>query len=447
MLEDRLQVDPSHTQPLTSAILAIHGAVAIVTGPIIGHFADQSPNRKTPLLYSLSGCLVGTVLVACAPSLWMLFLGRVSQGISGSAIWIVGLATIADAVGEEHMGKIMGVVNSFVTSGVILGPMVSGLLLQAVGYWGTWAPPLVVLGLDMIARLMMIENPQKFKSAPSSSGASIATNPNEDISENRALLAEDNAATVTGYQSTSSTIPEQAKNDIDLSTSPAFYRAMLTNGRVVTALLISTTSSSVMTSFDATLPLHVRDVFGWGPSTTGMMFFCLEIPCVFIGPLSGWLRDRVGIRIPATLGLVALVPLLWLLGVPGDEHFPWASADTRGLPIYIACMFGIGAVSPFLSGVGTLELTGEFPYHISPPPFLFLLSAIHRPLTDCATAVVKEHVEKNPNVFGLHGGYSRAYSVSDVATAVAMMLGPIVSGSLHQAIGYYYMNLIFGMGI
>lgn len=134
MLEDRLQIHSSRTQSLTSAILAIHGAVAIVTGPIIGHFADQSSNRKTSLLYSLWASLVGTVLVACAPSLWMLFLGRVLQGISGSAIWIVGLATIANAVGEEHMGKIMGVVNSFLTAGVILGPVVSGLLLRIVGY-------------------------------------------------------------------------------------------------------------------------------------------------------------------------------------------------------------------------------------------------------------------------------------------------------------------------
>lgn len=62
--------------------------------------------------------------------------------------------------------------------------------------------------------------------------------------------------------------------------------------------------------------------------------------------------------------------------------------------------------------------------------------------------MVKEHLEENPNIFGQHGGYSRAYSVSDVAAAaVAMVLGPIVSGSLHQAIGYYYMNLIFGTGI
>lgn len=379
MLEDRLQIHSSRTQSLTSAILAIHGAVAIVTGPIIGHFADQSSNRKTSLLYSLWASLVGTVLVACAPSLWMLFLGRVLQGISGSAIWIVGLATIANAVGEEHMGKIMGVVNSFLTAGVILGPVVSGLLLRIVGYWGTWVAPLVVLVLDMIARLVMIENPPDVKSANSPSAASTTTNPNEDISEDTALLAEDNAAAASGYQSTSNTssISELAKNDA-LSSSSSFYRTMLTNGRVVSALLISSATSSVLTSFDATLPLHVRDVFGWGPSVTGAMFFCLEIPCVFMGPLSGWLRDRVGVRMPTTLGLVSLAPLLWLLGVPGDEKFPWASADTRGYPIYVACMFGIGAVSPFLSGVGILELTGEFAHHslLSSP------GAIHHPFAE-----------------------------------------------------------------
>lgn len=91
-----------------------------------------------------------------------------------------------------------------------------------------------------------------------------------------------------------------------------------------------------------------------------MMFFCLQIPCIFVGPLSGWLRDRVGIRIPATLSLASLAPLMWLLGVPGDGQFPWASANGSGPAIYIACMLAIGTVSPFLTGVGVLELTGEY---------------------------------------------------------------------------------------
>lgn len=364
MLEDRLHIDPAHTQSLTSAILAIHGIVAIVAAPVVGHFADQHPSRKGPLLLSLAGCIAGTVLVACAPALWLLFLGRVLQGIAGSAVWILALATVADTVDEEHMGKVMGLVNSFATAGIISGPAVSGLFLQVFGYWGAWAAPLVVLLLDIIARLVMVENP---KSKSSSSSSSCA--PDESTSssasaaqpdENRALLADTGAPKNSLYDSTTSTaILETSQKPDDLSTSYAFYRAMLTNSHVVTALLISVASSSVMASFDTTIPLHVRDTFGWGPSTTGLMFFFMEIPSMFIGPLSGWIRDKVGIRTPTMLSLAALAPLMVLLGVPGDGHFPWASADARGVPIYILSLVGIGAVSPFLAGVAILELTSE----------------------------------------------------------------------------------------
>lgn len=59
--------------------------------------------------------------------------------------------------------------------------------------------------------------------------------------------------------------------------------------------------------------------------------------------------------------------------------------------------------------------------------------------------MIKEYQSQNPNIFGSHGGYSRAYSVTDVAAALAMTIGPIFSGSLHQTIGYYHMNSVFGM--
>lgn len=264
ILEERLHIDDSYTQPLTSAILAVHGLIAVVTSPIVGHFADKSPSRKTPLLLSLAGCLGGTVLVACATTLWVMILGRVLQGMSGSAVWIVALATIADTVGKEHMGKTIGLVNSFVMGGVISGPMVSGLLLQTVGYWRTWMAPCVVLVLDIIARLVMIEDPKSLSSSSvSSSWTTVAASADETSQENRALLdAPDTTTTYHTYQSTSTIANCQADNQNDLSTTSAFYRAMLTNKRVVTALLTMITYGTVLASFNATLPLHVRDVFG-----------------------------------------------------------------------------------------------------------------------------------------------------------------------------------------
>lgn len=68
MLEDRLQLPPSQTQWLTTALLTGHGFVAMVSAPIIAHFADKTSDRKVPLLLALAGCATGTLLVAICSS-------------------------------------------------------------------------------------------------------------------------------------------------------------------------------------------------------------------------------------------------------------------------------------------------------------------------------------------------------------------------------------------
>lgn len=68
MLEDRLHLDATRTQSDTTRLLAIYGFMSLISAPIVGHIADKTPNKRTPLLVALAGCLVGTVLVACTPS-------------------------------------------------------------------------------------------------------------------------------------------------------------------------------------------------------------------------------------------------------------------------------------------------------------------------------------------------------------------------------------------
>ena len=68
MIENRLRIDPSQTQRLTTALLSIHGFLALISAPIIAHFADKTPSRKLPLLVALAGCFCGTLIIACTPS-------------------------------------------------------------------------------------------------------------------------------------------------------------------------------------------------------------------------------------------------------------------------------------------------------------------------------------------------------------------------------------------
>ncbi|EFR02359.1 hypothetical protein MGYG_05356 [Nannizzia gypsea CBS 118893] len=407
MLEVRLNIDPSRTQDLSSSLLSIHGFVALVSAPIVAHFADKTPNRKIPLLIALAACAIGTVLVACTPSLWGLFAGRMLQGAAGCATWIVGFATLVDNVGTDKIGQTMGLSMSFVMAGVVLGPVVAGSLLQLIGYWATWSVPLLIICFDIIARLLMIEGKKQSEERHDQSLNQPADTPAD---EQTSLLQPSESSRQ------SSSVDEPAKADVEKpASSRGFYLTTLSDIRVVVGLASVLTMSSIICAFDATLPLHLRKIFNWGSLPVGMTFLALQIPVMLLGAASGWLRDRVGLKYPTAIGWALQAPLIWLMGVPGDSHFPWAGADNNGQAIFVSAIVGVGTASTLIRGAGVLQMT----------------------------MVVTELQTKNPKIFGEHGGNSRISSMTEVAFSLGMVIGPAVSGALTELIGYYYMSFVF----
>lgn len=268
-------------------------------------------------------------MVAGAYSVPVLFIGRVLQSVSGSAVWIVGLATVADAVDQDKMGRVMGAMNSFVNFGMISGPVVSGLLLDIAGYWVTWSVPLLVLSLDLMARLLMVERTLELSSKP------------EDITETTSLLSSEGSPPTP-------------------STTDSFWRILLCDSRVLAVLLVTTTSAAVGTSFHATLPLYVQETFGWKSGSVGLIFSCLIFPSLVISPLAGWVRDRVGVRMPAVVSLILQAGALGMLGIGGNDQFAWANSHNRGEILYILSIIAIGTLRPFVSNIGTVELAGKY---------------------------------------------------------------------------------------
>lgn len=62
--------------------------------------------------------------------------------------------------------------------------------------------------------------------------------------------------------------------------------------------------------------------------------------------------------------------------------------------------------------------------------------------TNGQTAVVDELQSNNPGIFGSQGGYSRCYSLSNVSFTMGFLVGPLLSGALADAVGYYWMNSV-----
>ncbi|KGO55105.1 Tetracycline resistance protein, TetA/multidrug resistance protein MdtG [Penicillium expansum] len=398
MLQTRLHIDRSKTQKVTSIVLGLHGAISVIAGPIIGHFADKTPSRKTPLLLSLITCIIGTVMMASTHSIPILFLGRALQAVASSAVWIIGYATIADTANQGNLGTTMGIAMSFVHLGVVGGPAISGVLLEVAGYWITWMVPLLILVIDLVARLLMIESPSTSFSQSDIKSSKIGDT--VDSTETTGLL------------------PPQGDPQYPPTTASGFWRIILCDARVLTVLLIQVLNIAVAACFNATIPLHVQKTFGWGPSKIGFLFSCLVLPTLLIGPLAGWIRDRVGIRYPAAISLVLQAAVLVLLGIAGNEQISWASAQKYGGTLYIASIMAMGALRPFIAGLGPVELT----------------------------AAVKSHQERRPGIFGPEGGLSRVFAIMEVAASVGMTIGPIVGGSLKESFGYDYMSWTWRSG-
>ncbi|KAK4619373.1 hypothetical protein CLAFUW4_11390 [Fulvia fulva] len=383
MIETRLHQDPAVTQRFTTELLVLLGLISIPAAPIIGHFADKTSSRKIPLLISLSGCTAGTLLVALTPSVWAVYLGRILQGIAGTGAWIVGFAMLTDAAGGKHMGKALGFAGSFITAGIITGPAVSGALLQWFGYWPAWSVPLALLGVGLVARLAMVEEGRKEKREV-----------RERVEDEEAPLLNDG----------------QPAGEAKRTAARGFYGVMLRKGVVYAAIFNVMAFAMVVSGFDATLPIHLRDTFGWGSAPIGSIFLGLQIPAMFLAPFIGWLRDRIGLRWPTTIGWALTAPLLWFSGVPGQDGFLGIGSGTRGQAAFVASIIGIGITTTLGRGAGTFQLT----------------TTLH------------ELRKADPNIFGPGGGSSRIFSLTEMSFATGLMLGPLVCGSLADTVGFHY---------
>src|SRR3977135_2304434 len=94
--------------------------------PILGGLSDRFGRRPVVLLSSL-GLALDYVLMALAPSLTWLFIGRVISGITSASV-STAFAYIADVTPVEQRAAVFGKIGAAFGAGFILGPAVGGLL-------------------------------------------------------------------------------------------------------------------------------------------------------------------------------------------------------------------------------------------------------------------------------------------------------------------------------
>ena len=113
-----------------------YAIMQFLCSPIVGSLSDKF-GRRPVLLISLFGFAIDYVVLALAPTIGWLFLGRIIAGITGSSITTAS-AYIADISTPETRAKNFGMIGAAFGLGFILGPVLGGLLGQfgpRVPFW------------------------------------------------------------------------------------------------------------------------------------------------------------------------------------------------------------------------------------------------------------------------------------------------------------------------
>src|ERR1044072_628772 len=130
-------------------LFASYSLMQLFFAPGLGRLSDKH-GRRPILLISLLGTAVGFLILGFATTLWMLFLGRIIDGISGGNI-STAQAYIADVTTEENRAKGMGLIGAAFGLGFVFGPAIGGVMSR----WGIHVPFLFAGGLAFCNPLLL----------------------------------------------------------------------------------------------------------------------------------------------------------------------------------------------------------------------------------------------------------------------------------------------------
>ncbi|MEL7197000.1 MAG: TCR/Tet family MFS transporter [Pseudomonadota bacterium] len=126
LLESITGGSEDQTAQIGGWLLMAYATMQFLFAPIIGGLSDRF-GRRPVLLVTVFLLGIDYLIMAFAPDLWWLFVGRILSGIMGAS-WAAANSCIADLAGPEDRGKLFGILGGAGASGFVFGPAIGGFL-------------------------------------------------------------------------------------------------------------------------------------------------------------------------------------------------------------------------------------------------------------------------------------------------------------------------------
>jgi EmrB/QacA subfamily drug resistance transporter len=269
---------------------------------------------------------VASVLCGAAPGALALVLFRALQGVGAAMLMAMGPAIIARTFGPGERGRALGLNAVSVAIGLSLGPALGGLLTEL----GSWRAiflvnvPVGVFAILWAARILPVEAPGRRQSFDIPGAALAATG-------FFALLLALSQGEAWGWTSPAvlgllalALLLGGSFVVVERRTAQPMMDLGLFRVRAFSAGLASVVVAFAGL-FTATflLPFLLQEGSGYTPLQAGLLITPVPIAAALVAPFSGAISDRIGQRLPASIGIAVLAAgLLSLATLPAPFTVP-----------------------------------------------------------------------------------------------------------------------------
>ncbi len=305
---------------------------------------------------------VASALCGLAPTVGWLIGFRVLQALGSVLILALGAAILVEAFPPTERGKALGWVGSAVSIGVIIGPVVGGLIISAAG----WRPIFLVnIPVGIVGTLLAVRYVPKTRPVPGQKFDIPGT-----ILMSLTLLSLSLALTLgqdMGFSSVPilaafavSAVSAIAFVFVELRTPSPMLQLRLFRNPILTVSVVSSFLAFVCLAASFLLmPFYLQGVLGFPIGFVGLLLGAAPLTMGLVSPFSGSLSDRVGIRRLTLLGL-AVVGMSFLVFLSFDTDTGAAKYLLFALPLGLGLgLFQspnnsaiMGSVPPEYMGVG-----------------------------------------------------------------------------------------------
>jgi EmrB/QacA subfamily drug resistance transporter len=297
-------------------------AVLLATGGRLGDIFG----RRLTFLIGVALFTISSATAGLAPDTTSLVASRVVQGIGGALMMPATLSIVTNAFAPSERGKAIGTWAGVSALALAIGPVLGGLLTEDVS-WRAIFYINVPVGIGAVLATLFAVRESRDTTVGREVDYAGVTALTAALTALVLALIEGNS---WGWGSTSivaliagSVATLAAFVWIELRVkAPMVEFRLFASRNFIGANAIALIVTFAMLAQFFFLALYMQNILGYSPLAAGVRFLPATLMIVAIAPIAGRLTDRIGPRIPITVGLsLVSVAMFWLTQIDASTTY------------------------------------------------------------------------------------------------------------------------------